>query len=198
MSESDPFHPEPVPDVDDETFYTTLNQYNALARYEPVITETMEQTRNVALIWWHLVLRLPGGDPRTRVSQRNGAGAKEETRAQESRVESLPEGKHGGCLALREARREPREGAGGHCHSAARAVARANLKHTCSSLTETILRMVENRQFEELHEQRTWRHGDPRKAWAHIIRQGMLGHQKRCSPRTEEAYGSDLCWGSPG
>ena len=54
--------------------------------------------------------------------------------------------------------------------------------------------MVENRQFEELHEQRTWRHGDPRKAWAHIIRQGMLDHQERCSPHTEVTYGSDLCW----
>ena len=54
--------------------------------------------------------------------------------------------------------------------------------------------MVENRQFEELHEQRTWRHGDPRKAWAHIIRQGMLDHQERCSARSEEDYEGDLCW----
>ena len=58
--------------------------------------------------------------------------------------------------------------------------------------------MVENRQFEELHEQRTWQHGDARKAWAHIIQQGMLDHQKRCSLRTEEVYGSDDCWASPG
>ena len=35
MSESDAFHPWPIPKVDNETFYTTLNQYNALARYEP-------------------------------------------------------------------------------------------------------------------------------------------------------------------
>ncbi len=61
--------------------------------------------------------------------------------------------------------------------------------------------MVENRQFEELHEQRTWQHGDPRKAWAHIIQQGMLDHQKRCSLRTETNYGSNFgsnfCWEAP-
>ena len=109
-------------------------------------------------------------------------------------MEGLPEGKHAGCLALRETRREPREGVLEDIAIGCRAVARANLKDTCRFLTEIILRMVENRQFEQLHEQRTWRHGDPRKAWAHIIRQGMLGHQERYSARTEEDYGSDLCW----
>ena len=193
MSESDPFHPEPVPEVDDETFYTTLNQYNALARYEPVITKTMEQARNVALIWWHLVLRLPGdipepGSPREMAQDlRKKLGLRRaEWRVflKENMQDAWPYEKHGENPA-----RELEDIAIG-----CRAVARANLKRTCSFLTEIILRMVENRQFEELHEQRTWRHGDPRKAWAHIIRQGMLDHQEWCGPRTEEVYGSDLCW----
>ena len=193
MSESDPFHPEPVPDVDDETFYTTLNQYNALARYEPVITETMEQTRNVALIWWHLVLRLPGEIPEPRSPREMARELRKKLglrRAEwkvflkETMEDAWPYEKHGENPA-----RELEDIAIG-----CRAVARAKLKRTCSLLTENILRMVENRQFEELHEQRTWQHGDPRKAWAHIIRQGMLGHQKRCSPRTEEVYADDSCW----
>ena len=196
MSESDPFHPEPVPEVDNETFHTTLNQYNALARYEPVITETMEQARNVALIWWHLILRLPGeipepGSPREMAQElRKKLGlrrAEWNVFLKENMEDTWPYDKHGENPA-----RELEDIAIG-----CRAVARANLKHTCSSLTENILRMVENRQFEELHEQRTWQHGDPRKAWAHIIQQGMLDHQKRCSPRTEEVYGSDACWEAP-
>ena len=140
MSESDLFHRQPVQDVDDEIFQTTLNQYNALARYEPVIKETMEKARNVALIWWHLVLRLPGEIPEPEVSQRNGAEAQEKTRTQESRVEGLPEGKHGGRLALREAQREPREGAGGHCHW---------LPGSCTSQTEAQLQLHDRNHPED-------------------------------------------------
>ena len=193
MSESDPFHPEPVPEVDDETFHTTLNQYNALARYEPVITKTMEQARNVALIWWHLILRLPGeipepGSPREMARElRKKLGLRRagwRVFLKGNMQDAWPYEKHGENPA-----RELEDIAIG-----CRAVARANLKDTCRFLTEIILRMVENRQFEQLHEQRTWRHGDPRKAWAHIIRQGMLGHQERYSARTEEDYGNDLCW----
>ena len=196
MSESDLFHRQPVPDVDDETFHTTLNQYNALARYEPVITETMEKARNVALIWWHLVLRLPGeipepGSPREMAQElRKKLGlrrAEWKVFLKETMEDAWPYEKH------RENPARELEDIAIGC----RAVARAKLKHNCSSMTEIILRMVENRQFEELHEQRTWQHGDPRKAWAHIIQQGMLDHQKRCSLRTEEVYGSDDCWAAP-
>ena len=196
MSESDLFHRQPVQDVDDETFQTTLNQYNALARYEPVITKTMEQARNVALIWWHLVLRLPGEIPEPRSPREMARELRKKLglrRAEwkvflkETMEDAWPYEKHGENPA-----RELEDITIG-----CRAVARAKLKHNCSSMTEIILRMVENRQFEELHEQRTWRHGDPRKAWAHIIRQGMLDHQKRCSLRTEEVYGSDDCWAAP-
>ena len=135
MSEGDPFHPEPVPDVDDETFYTTLNQYNALARYEPVITETMEQTRNVALIWWHLVLRLPGeipepGSPREMARElRKKLGLRRvewKVFLKENMEDAWPYEKHGENPA-----RELEDIAIG-----CRAVARTNLKHTCSSLTE--------------------------------------------------------------
>ena len=136
MSESDALYPEPVPEVDDETFHTTLNQYNALARYEPVITETMEQARNVALIWWNLVLRLPGEIPEPGSPREMARELRKKLGLRRAGVEGLPEWKHAGCLALRETRREPREGAGGHCHW---------LPCSCTSQPEGHLQLTDRR-----------------------------------------------------
>ena len=110
MSESDPFHPEPVPEVDDETFYTTLNQYNALARYEPVITKTMEQTRNVALIWWHLILRLPGEIPEPGSPREMARDLRKKLGLRRAGWRVFLKENMQDAWALREARREPREG----------------------------------------------------------------------------------------
>ena len=56
---SDALYPEPVPEVDDETFHNA----EPVQRPGPVRAGIMEQARNVALIWWHLILRLPIPEP---------------------------------------------------------------------------------------------------------------------------------------
>ena len=148
----------------------TLHQYNAVAVYGDLLEEMMAQEPVIATVWLNCLLREEGSPPRPRTLTGMAWTARRALGLRRAEWRNLLRTGLTGLLNAPYLFREEQE-----IQLATRAVTQANLNEYCQDFAEEVWQMQDqNNTIGALR----WDHGDPMRAWGHIIRQAMLAHLK--------------------